>query len=98
MKVLVTGCAGFIGSHLVERLIEEGYSVIGVDCFTDYYSRRIKESNMANFIDQIKFIEEDILKMDIGVLKNVDFVFHLAAQAGVLGLYKKQYSHHPAIA
>jgi len=91
VKVLVTGCAGFIGSHLVERLIEEGYDVIGIDCFTDYYSRRIKESNMANFIDQIEFIEKDILEMDIGVLKNVDFVFHLAAQAGVRASWGEEF-------
>ena len=43
MKALVTGCAGFIGSHLTERLLREGYEVIGIDCFTDYYAREIKE-------------------------------------------------------
>ena len=46
MKALVTGCAGFIGSHLTERLLREGYEVIGIDCFTDYYSREIKEANI----------------------------------------------------
>lgn len=83
MKVLVTGCAGFIGSHLVERLLEEGYDVIGIDNFMDYYPRKIKENNMSNFIDQIEFIEKDILDIDINILKRVDIVFHLAAQAGV---------------
>ncbi len=83
MKVLVTGCAGFIGSHLVERLLDKGYDAVGVDCFTDYYPRKIKENNIANFVDQIEFIEKDILEMDIDILKNVDIVFHLAAQAGV---------------
>ncbi len=39
-RALVTGAAGFIGSHLIEQLIEDGYEVIGVDCFTDYYARR----------------------------------------------------------
>jgi len=43
MKALVTGCAGFIGSHLVDKLLEQGYEVIGIDCFTDYYPREIKE-------------------------------------------------------
>ena len=46
MKTLVTGCAGFIGSHLTERLLREGYKVIGIDCFTDYYAREIKEANI----------------------------------------------------
>jgi len=45
MKSLVTGCAGFIGSHIIERLLDLGFEVIGIDCFTDYYSRKIKESN-----------------------------------------------------
>jgi len=91
MKVLVTGCAGFIGSHLVEKLIGEGYKVIGVDNFTDYYSRKIKESNMANFIDQIEFIEDNILEIDMSILKNVDFVFHLAAQAGVRASWGEEF-------
>ena len=44
MKTLVTGCAGFIGSHLVDKLLEQGYEVIGIDCFTDYYQRETKEA------------------------------------------------------
>jgi UDP-glucose 4-epimerase len=83
MRVLVTGCAGFIGSHLTEKLLNEGYEVIGVDCFTDYYSRRIKESNMESFADQIEFLEKDILEIDISIIKKIDVIFHLAAQAGV---------------
>ena len=43
MKALVTGCAGFIGSHLADRLLQDGLEVIGIDCFTDYYSREIKD-------------------------------------------------------
>lgn len=46
MKALVTGCAGFIGSTLSERLLEEGFEVVGIDSFTDYYSRDIKEFNL----------------------------------------------------
>ena len=48
MKALVTGCAGFIGSHLVDKLLEQGYEVTGIDCFTDYYPREIKEVNILN--------------------------------------------------
>ncbi len=83
MKALLTGCAGFIGSHLTEKLIDRGYEVIGIDCFTDYYSRELKESNMVGFRGNIDFIEEDILELDMSLLDNVDVLFHLAAQAGV---------------
>jgi UDP-glucose 4-epimerase len=91
MKVLVTGCAGFIGSHLVERLIEEGYDVIGIDCFSNYYSRRIKEGNISSFADQIEFINENILEMEINILDRVDYVFHLAAQPGVRASWGKKF-------
>ena len=83
MKVLVTGCAGFIGSHLAERLLKEGYKVIGIDCFTDYYSRAIKEGNMATALGHknFKLVEENLLSIDD--YPEVDYVFHEAAQAGV---------------
>jgi UDP-glucose 4-epimerase len=86
MKILVTGVAGFIGSHLAERLLGAGHSVVGVDCFTDYYAREIKESNLVRLLDNRFFVfhEENLLRMDLGdLLKNVDVVFHEAAQAGV---------------
>ena len=85
MKILVTGCAGFIGSHLTERLLEKN-QIIGIDCFSDYYPREIKESNMSGFIKNpnFQFIEEDILKADLNnILSQVDVVYHIAAQAGV---------------
>ena len=47
MKALVTGCAGFIGSHLSERLLKDGFEVVGIDSFTAYYPREIKERNIA---------------------------------------------------
>ena len=83
MKALVTGCAGFIGSHLVDKLLEQGYEVIGIDCITDYYPREIKEENIAIALEHkdFEFIEEDILEID--QFPSVDYVFHLAAQAGV---------------
>ncbi len=91
MKGLVTGCAGFIGSHLVDKLLERGYEVIGIDCFTDYYSRWIKEANIISALNHnnFEFIEEDILNMD--KFPDVDYVFHLAAQAGVRASWGKSF-------
>lgn len=86
MKALVTGAAGFIGSHLTEKLLIEGYEVIGVDCFIDYYPRKVKDSNLQAFIDNpdFTFIEDNLLNLDLkGLLSEVDYVFHQAAQAGV---------------
>ena len=51
MKALVTGAAGFIGSHLAERLVEVGATVTGIDCFTSYYPRAVKERNLARLAD-----------------------------------------------
>ncbi|MDO9324539.1 MAG: GDP-mannose 4,6-dehydratase [Methanoregula sp.] len=83
MKCLVTGCAGFIGSNLTDQLLKEGHEVIGIDCFTDYYSRKIKEKNIGSALknSQFQFIDEDLL--DMMEYPEVDAVFHLAAQAGV---------------
>ena len=86
MRALVTGCAGFVGSHLVDKLLELGYEVIGVDCFTDYYPRWIKEKNLEKALrsEKFKFIEADIVNLDLNnILDGVDYVFHEAAQAGV---------------
>lgn len=83
MKAFVTGCAGFIGSTLVDRLLDQGYRVIGIDCFTDYYSRAIKTDNISSAMTKPNFelIEDDLLQMDQYPV--VDYVFHEAAQAGV---------------
>lgn len=91
MKALVTGCAGFIGSHLVGKLLNLDYKVIGLDCFTDYYSREIKEANISNALNHknFEFIEEDILEMN--VFHDIDYVFHEAAQAGVRASWGKSF-------
>ena len=61
MRVLVTGVSGFIGSSLSEKLLDEGFQVIGVDSFFDYYPRKIKENNLYNLLKQpdFEFVESD---------------------------------------
>ncbi len=86
MKALVTGAAGFIGSHLTERLLSQGAEVIGLDCFTNYYPRAIKEQNLAPVRGRegYRFVEGALRTADLRVLLDgVTHVFHLAAQAGV---------------
>jgi len=86
MNALVTGCAGFIGSHLSERLIADGHRVIGIDAFRSYYPRADKERNLENLADEadFDFIEADLTQISLAPLfQDVDVVFHLAAQAGV---------------
>ena len=80
MRYVVTGAAGFIGSHLAEELLAAGHEVVGVDSFTDYYERSRKERNAASL---------DVLEADLAVaplepiLAGADGVFHLAGQPGV---------------
>jgi UDP-glucose 4-epimerase len=86
MKALVTGAAGFIGSHLTARLLESGADVTGVDCFTDYYPRAMKEANLAvnRAHAGFRFVEAPLQEADLdALLDGVTHVFHLAAQAGV---------------
>ena len=85
-RVLVTGCAGFLGSHLSERLVDRGHHVLGVDCFSSHYARGIKERNLERLRDEPAFhlAEIDLAHDDLaGLLDGVDVIFHLAAQAGV---------------
>ena len=86
MTALVTGAAGFIGSHLVSALLDRGMDVRGIDCFTDYYPRSTKESNLDvnRRRPGFRFIEDRIQTTDLAaLLDGVTHVFHLAAQAGV---------------
>jgi nucleoside-diphosphate-sugar epimerase len=83
---LVTGAAGFIGSHLCERLLREGHHVIGVDAFTAYYPRAVKETNLAGLRGhpEFRFVEMDLARADLGpVVAQADFIFHQAGQPGV---------------
>ena len=86
MKALVTGAAGFIGSNLSTALLDAGARVIGIDCFTDYYPRPLKEANLAPLRGRqgFEFVEARVQDIDLKpLLEGVTHVFHLAAQAGV---------------
>jgi UDP-glucose 4-epimerase len=94
MSYLVTGCAGFIGSQLCERLLEQGESVIGLDCITDYYSPARKKRNLSTILDNdhFTFIEGDILTTNLTpLLAQSDCVFHTAGQPGVRGSWGDQF-------
>jgi UDP-glucuronate 4-epimerase len=77
-RYAVTGAAGFVGSHLAETLLEQGHDVVGIDCFTDYYDRALKEENARAL---------DVRRLDLAVdeldFDGFDAVFHLAGQPGV---------------
>jgi UDP-glucuronate 4-epimerase len=87
MRILVTGGAGFIGSHLVERLLAAGHEVVILDDFNDFYDPQIKQSNIAGFAGDVTLYHVDL--RDSAAVRNlfhrekVDVVAHLAARAGV---------------
>jgi nucleoside-diphosphate-sugar epimerase len=87
-RYLVTGCAGFVGSHLAEALLERNHEVVGIDAFTDYYARSLKEANLERARARPGFTFAARNLADGGLeplLEGVDGVFHLAAQPGVRG-------------
>lgn len=87
MKCLVTGAAGFIGSHLCEQLLRDGHEVTGIDAFIPYYSPAAKERNLASSLDRPKF---RFSRLDLrherleAALSDVEVVFHLAAMPGLV--------------
>jgi UDP-glucuronate 4-epimerase len=82
---LVTGAAGFVGSHLAQKAAERGYAVIAVDSLTPYYDTRVKKENVESLLDSgVEFVEGDLRQMDLPeLLSRVDVVFHQAGQPGV---------------
>ncbi|HEX2988602.1 MAG TPA: NAD-dependent epimerase/dehydratase family protein [Chloroflexota bacterium] len=95
LKCVVTGAAGFIGSHLSEALVQRGHDVVGIDCFTDYYPRPAKESNLATLRQspRFAFVEANLLEYDLNsLLDGVEYVFHQAAQAGVRASWGQNFS------
>ena len=97
MKSLITGVAGFVGSHLAEKLLSLGHQVVGIDKFLNNYPRDFKERNHAGFKlhPDFSFLEEDLLRLDLGaLLRDVDYVFHLAALPGVRASWGAEFARY----
>ena len=96
-RSVVTGVAGFIGSHLAEHLVAQGHEVVGIDCFTPYYSPQLKRVNLAALMAKPGFqlVEGDLSTLDLGpVLEGADYVFHQAAQAGVRASWGERFTEY----
>jgi nucleoside-diphosphate-sugar epimerase len=86
MRALITGCAGFIGSHLSESLLADGHEVLGIDCFNDNYGRAQKMRNLelSHEWDAFEFVPIDLARGELyDVVAECEVVFHLAAEPGV---------------
>lgn len=97
MKVVVTGAAGFVGSHLTERLLADGHEVVGIDSISDYYSRARKEQNLeaARSQRRFRFEEIDLVDADLeDVLDGAEVVYHLAGQPGVRPSWGHQFDRY----
>ena len=102
--VVVTGAGGFIGSHVCEELVAEGWRVTGIDAFTDYYDPAAKEANVADLVARPDFdlVRGDLVGMDLeSIFRDQPLVVHLAAQPGVRGSFGdgfRQYVHDNVLA
>lgn len=97
MICLVTGVAGFIGSHLAEKLLTAGHRVRGVDKFLGNYPRRFKDWNLAQVSrhEGFEFIEKDLVDLDLpAALRDVQYVFHQAAQPGVRSSWGEEFAEY----
>lgn len=87
MRIVITGAAGFIGSHLAEALVAQGHQVVGIDCFTDYYARSDKERNLEGLLGQDRFelVEADLRSAPLEPLVDgADVVINEAATPGLV--------------
>lgn len=99
MRCLVTGVAGFIGSHLAERLLADGHDVVGIDSFTDYYPRAFKDANLRAVRDEsrFEFRDGDLTTVSLApLLEGVEWIFHEAAQAGVRASWGQSFDVYTA--
>jgi nucleoside-diphosphate-sugar epimerase len=96
-RALVTGCAGFIGSHLAEFLVAAGTSVVGIDCFNDNYGRAQKLHNLRYLTDweRFEFVPIDLSRGDLDdLVADADVVYHLAAEPGVRSSWGERYEQY----
>ncbi len=101
MRAVVTGCAGFIGSSLTDRLLSQGWEVVGIDSFEGYYPRSLKEANLvsAQRNEAFRLVEADLIELAApgapeplaGIVASADHVYHLAAQPGVRGSWGRSF-------
>ncbi len=97
MKSLITGVAGFVGSHLAEKLLALDHQVIGVDKFLDNYPRPFKEGNLSQFANHanFSFVGADLLRAPLReLLHDVSYVFHLAGQPGVRSSWGEEFARY----
>jgi UDP-glucuronate 4-epimerase len=96
-QALVTGCAGFIGSHLVESLLADGADVLGIDSFNENYAPADKQANLAQAFDHdgFRFVAADLSTADLpALLADCDTVFHLAAEPGVRSSWGRRFDRY----
>jgi nucleoside-diphosphate-sugar epimerase len=97
MKTVVTGVAGFIGSHLAESLLADGHEVVGVDGFVPYYPREVKQANLAGPLARrgFRLVEGLVQELELAeILEGAGQVFHLAAQAGVRASWGREFEKY----
>ncbi|HEX8035511.1 MAG TPA: NAD-dependent epimerase/dehydratase family protein [Ktedonobacterales bacterium] len=100
MRILVTGVAGFIGTHLALALAQQGHSVVGLDCLTDYYSPHLKELNVSHLASEgIAMHRLDLAGDELSsAVDDVEVVFHLAAQPGLSAASFSSYERNNVVA
>jgi len=96
VKILVTGCAGFIGSHLCERLLHDGHEVTGVDALTGTYDPQWKLQNLerAREFGRFRFVEREVLEMEPEFVEQAGLIYHLAARPGVRTSWGSEFAHY----
>lgn len=93
MKIVVTGAAGFIGSSLAEKLLEDRHEVYGIDCITDNYSESMKRRNVSRLLKypSFHFLMQNLTALKTDIFADIEIVFHLAGQPGVRNSWGQQF-------